>query len=131
MSEGEHSSGARTVRNTVPERLRQSAQQALWGRVPPSLCAVSVAATENQIHFRCYFDAGAPENERQVLSEAATEIIGDFSAPWTISEEFLDLAAPEPMRHLEHLIFLRDEQATRVIYQVMERTVTGRNARSL
>ena len=89
--------------------LRLSTQRALWGQVPRSLRAVSVAAAEHEIHFRCYFDAGASEDERQLLSEAATEIVADFSDPWTISEEYLDLVAPQAMQHLEHLIFLRHE----------------------
>jgi hypothetical protein len=89
--------------------LQLSAQRALWGHVPRSLRAVSIASAEPEIRFRCYFDAGASEADRQLLSEAASEIIADFSAPWNISEELLDLAAPKPMQHLEHLIFLRHE----------------------
>jgi hypothetical protein len=89
--------------------LQLSTQRALWGRVPRSLRAVSVDAAEPEIRFRCYFDAEPSDEERQLLSEAAAEIIADFSAPWTISEEFLDLPAPRPMQHLEHLIFLRHE----------------------
>ena len=89
--------------------LRLSAQRALWGSVPPTLRAVSVGASEHCIHFRCYFHGPTSDADKELLSEAATEIIADFSAPWTISEEYLDLSYPEPMRHLEHLIYLRHE----------------------
>jgi hypothetical protein len=89
--------------------LRLSAQRALLGQVPPVLRALSVAAAEHCIHFRCYFDGPTSDHDKELLSEAATEIIADFSAPWAISEEYLELPYPEPMRHLEHLIYLRHE----------------------
>ena len=89
--------------------LRLSAQQALLSCVPPTLRAVSVAASEHRIYFRCYFHGPTSDDDKELLSEAATEIIAAFSEPWTISEEYLELSYPEQMRHLEHLIYLRHE----------------------
>jgi hypothetical protein len=95
--------------------LLLGAQRALWGNVPTTLRSVSVSAAESVIHFRCYFDAGASDNDRELLSDAAGELLADFRSPWHISEEFIELAAPAPMAHLEHLVFLRHESATPTI----------------
>jgi len=92
--------------------LRLSAQRALLGCVPPTLRAVSVAASEQCIHFRCYFAGPASDDDKELLSGAAAAIVADFSDPWTISEEYLELSIPEPMCHLEHLVYLRHESST-------------------
>jgi hypothetical protein len=93
--------------------IRLSALHALLGHIPPSLRAVSVGAEEGPLLiFRCYFDSGATSDDKELLSEAAAEVIAHFTDPWTIKEEYLDLAAPRPMEHLEFLVFLRHEPAT-------------------
>jgi hypothetical protein len=66
--------------------LRLSVQRALLGSVPATLRAVSVAVSDRCIHFRCCFDGPASDDDKELLSQAATEIIADFSEPWTISE---------------------------------------------
>ncbi len=99
----------------VATTVRLSAQRALLAQVPASLRAVSVATSAYEVRFRCFFDTSASDTDRELLSDAATEIIADFSAPWTISEEYLTVPAPEPMQHLEHLVFMRHEWATPVI----------------
>ncbi len=66
-------------------RLCLSAQRALWGQVPPTLRAASIAAYEHCVYFRCYFDVTATEDDKELLSEAAAEILADFSDPWNIS----------------------------------------------
>ena len=89
--------------------LRLGAQRALWGQVPASLRAVSVALAGQQVCFRCFFDSGACVADQELLSAAAGELLGDFPAGWTVAEEFSVVPAPEPMAHLEHLVFLRHE----------------------
>jgi hypothetical protein len=98
-----------TKENELATTLRLSAQRALLGCVPQTLRSVSVAAAGHCISFRCYFDGPTTDHDKELLSEAATEIIADFSEPWTISEEYLELSFPEPMSHLEHVIYCRHE----------------------
>ena len=89
--------------------LRLSAQRALWGNVPFSLRAVSVEERGTTIHFRAVFSPGATEDDRELLSVAASEIIADFPAPFMIEEEFMEIAPPGEPAHLQYLIFLRAE----------------------
>jgi hypothetical protein len=90
--------------------IRLSAQRALWGQVPPNLRAVSVDADEQKVYFRCVFDGQPTEEEWELLSEVASEIIADFPAPYTIEEEYLSISSPLPMTHLKYLVYLRYEQ---------------------
>jgi hypothetical protein len=89
--------------------LRLGGQRALWGNVPSSLRAASVALEGDCIRFRAIFDMGASASDKELLSSAAAEIIADFEAPLTIVEEFLDIPAPSDMEHLQNLLFLRAE----------------------
>ena len=89
--------------------LRLGAQRALWGQVPASLRAVSVALASQQVRFCCFFDSGVTAADQELLSDAAGELLGDFPAGWSVGEEFSILPVPEPMAHLEHLVFLRHE----------------------
>lgn len=89
--------------------LRLSAQRALWGAIPPSLRAVSLELRGDVIHFRAVFQPGASDDDRELLSVAATEVLADFSAPITIVEEFLESAAPARPESLRYLVFLRAE----------------------
>jgi hypothetical protein len=92
--------------------LRLSGQRALWGNVPASLRAVSVQVDGNCIRFRAVFDVGATEDDKELLSCAATEIIADFSPPMTIDEEYIEVAVPGEMEHLRYLLFERAENAS-------------------
>jgi hypothetical protein len=89
--------------------LRLSAQRALWGNVPSSLRSVSVEERGTTIHFRAVFSPEATEEDRELLSVAATEVIADFPAPFMLEEEFLEIAPPAEPEHLRYLIFLRAE----------------------
>lgn len=44
------------------------------------------------------------------MSVAATEIIADFRAPYTIEEEYLSIKVPNTMNHLKYLAYLRHEK---------------------
>jgi hypothetical protein len=94
---------------TSPLHLRLSAQRALLGHVPPSLRAVSVELNGTTIRFRIVFDGTPDEEATDLLSCAATEMIADFTAPYTIEEECLAVDAPDAMTHLEWLVYLRHE----------------------
>lgn len=89
--------------------IRLSAQRALWGVVPPALRSVSVDAQEPVVYFRCIFDRDATEDDKELLSCAATELIADFPDSWDIKEEYLVIPVPERMQHLKFLVFQRYE----------------------
>ncbi len=91
-------------------QIRLGAQRSLWGRVPPSLLAVSVDIDEQKVYFRCIFDGEPTEYDWKLMSVAATEIIADFPAPYTIKEEYPTVKAPNKMSHLKYLIYLRHER---------------------
>lgn len=89
--------------------IRLSAQRALWGHVPQSLRAFSVQLQENVIRTRAIFDETATGADKELLSVAGTEIIADYSAPFTIQEEFIVVPNEKEIQHLESLIYFRYE----------------------
>ena len=84
-----------------------SAQRALLGAVPSTLRAVSLGVEGQTIVFRAVFEPGASEDDRELLSVAATEVLADFPAPWTIREEFIDLSAVDSSQNLPLKVFAR------------------------
>ena len=89
--------------------LRLSAQRALWGQVPNTLRATSVEYGLNVIRCRFIFDGEPSIDEKDILGDAAAEIIADFPSPFIIEEEYIGIKYPERMSHLKYLVFLRYE----------------------
>ena len=89
--------------------IRLSAQRALWGCVPNSLRAFSACISGKTIIVRAIFDETVTEKDKELLSEAASEIIADYVEPYSIKEECLVIPVGQSMEHLESLIFLRHE----------------------
>ena len=87
--------------------LLLSAQGALLGAVPATLRAVSLDVEEQTIVFRAVFEPGASEDDRELVSVAATEVIADFPAPWMIREDFVELPLAERPTHLPLRVFAR------------------------
>lgn len=96
--------------NSLDVQVQLSAQRALWGQVPPTLRAVSVDIDERKVSFRCIFDEEMTEDDWELLSAAAAEIIADFAEPYTIEEEYLEVESSCQMNHLKHLVYLRHEK---------------------
>jgi len=90
--------------------LCMSAQRALWGNVPPTLRAVSIERRGDTIHFRAVFTSDATDDDVELLSIAAAEVIADFPAPTTIHEEWIRLDPPTKPENLRYLVFLRAEK---------------------
>jgi hypothetical protein len=90
-------------------RLRLSAQRALLGNIPANLRCVSLEYRGTEIACRFVFHAVPSEEEKELLSGAATEIISDYSGPFTISEEYLAVPCPQALPFLRHLVYLRNE----------------------
>ena len=93
--------------------IRMSAQRALLGQIPALLRAASVDVdkSNSKVFLRCIFDGKPTEDDWELLSVPATEIIADFSAPFTIEEEYLETKYPNEMKHLKHLVYLRHEES--------------------
>ena len=90
--------------------LRLSAQRALLGNIPPSLRCASVEYRGTDIACRFVFDGEPAEDDKELLSCAATEIIADYSEPFTISEEYLAIRQPAEAPYLRHIVFRRHEK---------------------
>jgi len=89
--------------------LMLAAQRALLSRVPPSLIAVSVELDFDAVRVRYVFDETVAEDDKELLSAAGTELIGEFSESYRIEEEFLVISERSEMEHLSSLVFLRYE----------------------
>lgn len=90
-------------------QVRLSAQGVLLGNVPASLRAVSVNVASTKVYYRCIFDGEPTEDEWELLSVAATELIANFVEPYEIEEEYLRVPYPDEMENLKYLVFLRYE----------------------
>lgn len=91
------------------QKLKLSAQRALLGNIPKSLHSVSLDVSEYTICCRFAFVGVPTEEEKELLSCAATEIIADFSSPYTIAEEYLEGVDSGAVEYLPLLVFLRAE----------------------
>jgi len=93
-------------------RLRLSAQKALLDSVPYTLRAVTVGWKNTEILFRCIFNGEILEEHKEELEIAATEIIADFSEPYTISTEYIRLDEPLSIKqyYLKWWVFIRYEK---------------------
>ncbi len=92
--------------------LRLRTMYRLLGSVPPTLREVSVELKKTEIAFRCYFTDDASEEDLELLGCAATELISDYPAPFTLNDEYIKTPAPRPLNRLRHLVFARHENAT-------------------
>ena len=90
-------------------QIRLSAQRALLSQIQLSLRSVSIDIDERRIYFRCIFDGEPTEYDRELMSTVASEIIADFSAPYTIEEQYLSTKMTNEMNHLKYLVYLRHE----------------------
>ena len=83
--------------------------KALWGCVPQSLRAFSAEISDKVIHVRSIFDESVNDNDKELLSDAAGEIIADYPDDFIIKEEIVTIPKDNKMEHLKELIFLRNE----------------------
>jgi hypothetical protein len=95
--------------NPLRVQILLSVQRALLGEVPPALRGVTVGWHDTTVQLRCYFDGPVSEEDRESMSCVASEVIADFSAPWTIDEEVIRKDAPEPMESLDAWAYRRRE----------------------
>lgn len=75
----------------------------------PPLRSASVEWKDNIIVWKCVFDTTATADDYELMSIAAAEIIADFPDA-ELEEIYVTIPAPESVKPLQHLIYLRHEQ---------------------
>lgn len=85
-----------------------SSVRALWGAIVPSLRSVSIGLQNNKVTWQCIFDDNATNDELELLSAAAAEIIADFPG-YGLEEIIKRVPYPHKAEHLKNLIYLRYE----------------------
>lgn len=90
-------------------QLQLSAQRALLGVVTPNLRAVSLQRRADAVHWLAVFAEEPTEQERILISVAASEVVADFSDALQLVDEVLVAPPPEEVQHLEHLVYARHE----------------------
>jgi hypothetical protein len=98
------------VAETAHISFRLSAQRALLTHVTPPLRAVSLAVDEvnRRWAIRFVFDGQASASQIEVARIAVTEILSDH-VDWAFTEEYLFVAAPARIEHLDWVVFMRCE----------------------
>lgn len=86
-----------------------STTRALLGVITPSVRGITVDYKREFIKLRAYFDIGATEEEKELISDAHGEIIGDFPEMKTFPYEEIDLPFPEKMHVFSDWIYMRYE----------------------
>lgn len=89
--------------------LRLSGQRALWGQVPSNLRTASVEFRGDEIVFQAVFSEVPSDDERQLLTEVAGYIAGDFPENHTLDEIYLVIPEPEKSPRLKNLLYQRYE----------------------
>ena len=91
-------------------KLILSSIRALQGEITSSLRSVSVELREKKIIWQCLFDSDATEEDFELMSLVCTEVIADYPWGYGLEEIIKYVPAPEDMKHLKNLIYLRHEQ---------------------
>jgi hypothetical protein len=89
-------------------KLILSSVRALWGCVTPALRSVSVEFNENKIIWQCILDENATDDDLELLTAAATEVISDFPE-LDLLEVIKRVPSPTKVDYLKHIIFVRHE----------------------
>ena len=97
---------------SLPVKLQLSLQRALWGAVYPQLRQASIEADEHAhvIRVRFEYDGKPTDQVLDACQVAGTEVIADFTDPWTIDEQHREVPYPLKLNRLEHLVYLRAEE---------------------
>ena len=92
----------------IDNELKLSCLRALQGHVPPCLRTVSLELIDNIINFQAILDKDASEDDIELLSMAAGELIADFNG-YGLNEIIKIIPFPEIYPPLNNLVFLRHE----------------------
>lgn len=83
-------------------RLLLSVQRALLGAVPPSLRLVTCDLVSSEIRLCFVLDGPIRPEEEDRIRDAATEVIADFPAPYTIDDRVIRVDFPNPLDDYPH-----------------------------
>jgi hypothetical protein len=106
---GRHPSTLLTVSGRLGRvDLLLSVQGALLGAVGDSLYGGCAELHDDLIVLTWYVRPGMPEDEREDLEIAGTNVIADFPEPFHIDERFVDVVDPsKPLPTAGEWVFLR------------------------
>jgi hypothetical protein len=101
----------------IQVRLLLSVQGALLGAVPATLREVTCGWEGTEVKLRFVFDGAIEPDDYKGAQVASTEVIADFSEPWTIWEEIVRIDHPTDLRESRPvgnmvLAYLRKERST-------------------
>lgn len=93
----------------APDVLRASLRRALLGQTPTQLLQASIEADAGMqlVRVRFEFEGQPSEEAWESCSWAATEVISDFPAPWTIDEAYLARSLATGLFPLAWVAYLR------------------------
>jgi hypothetical protein len=91
--------------------LLMSFQRALLGAVHRELRQASIEAdsVSHRITVRYEYDGKPSDDAVESGSVAATEVIADFSEPWTIHEEHVETPFPRKLKPVRYVAYSRAE----------------------
>lgn len=64
--------------NITTDYLLDSARRAVKGNVSPNVRAILMNYSHDHLNFRCYLDSIPTDIDREMLSDIAGEIVGNF-----------------------------------------------------
>ncbi|QMU29767.1 hypothetical protein [Adhaeribacter radiodurans] len=97
------------MKSEVDIKLVLSGVRALLGNVPISLRSVSIELINGKVIWKCALDNNATEEDYELLSIAAGEVIADFP-DYGLEEIIENIPYPDKPIHLRNLIFQRNEK---------------------
>ncbi len=83
--------------NEIRAKILLSVQRALLGAVPHNLRAVTCDWEGTEIKLRFVFDGEIDEENYETAGIVGAEVVADFPAPWTVSEDIIRLDYPDSL----------------------------------
>ena len=97
------------MRTEEDRKLILSGVNALIGEITPPLRSVSIEVSNKTIRWKCVFDSDATEDDFELLSAAATEVIADFPKEYGLEEIIVVVPSPQQTEPLKNVIYHRHE----------------------
>ena len=104
------------IPDITPNYLIDSARRAVKGNVSPNVRSILMNYTHNHLILKCYLDSIPTDIDREMLSDIAGEIVGDFP-PNEIPKvteicEAFNVEIPKP-GNCDSFIYIRDYETER------------------
>ncbi len=100
--------------DAIPDRsqLLLSLQRALLGAVHSQLrqASIELDPSSQLVRVRFEYDGSPDARVKESCSDAATELIADFPAPWDLDVQHRVVPYPERLVGLKHVAYRRAEQ---------------------